>query len=371
MKKRIVATFLIAVMVLIGFVSVPKSVNAGEGYVDQVDYVEKTADFKSMWKEDGSGKVPKQEGYVFGGWYVENEAGEKVALSTAEAKVVVEDETTSEVVYAKFVPEYVLSVKTQFEEGISYQDRAKASVRILSSVDSKEYQKVGFEVLVDNKHKVYTDSDNDGKVNDDLETTKVYSGLIVGTDTENPRIPQTVFGTQSSYISAWKLTGIADKYDARIIKITPYWITMDGTKVMGLAKYVHIEDGYKNYINVPVNLTSGEEIAAGQLKVNYDPTIVKLVQEKNAVEFDGVFATKEMIYSDDGKGTIRIVGNASKLGKNETADDIFANIRFEIIDEENFPGSASTEFLAFNVEEVIFCNWDEDLVDTNVWSIQH
>lgn len=379
MKRKKTAAFFLAILLVLGLAIEPTTADAAEeGYKDEVVFEDKTSDFKTMWKDDGTGTAPIKEGYVFGGWYIDNEDDMKEALSVDGAKNLV-DGDSSEVVYAKYVPSYVLSVKVQHEENTSFGDNQNASVRIISSIDSKNYQKVGFDVYINNNpnNKLQHDSDGDGTRDSELETTTIYTGLIVGDDQENPRKPQTIFGTQSEYLSVWKLTGTPDQYDAKIIKVTPYWYTMDGTKVLGLSKFVHIEDGYKGYVNIPINLTTGEAVAAGQLQMKYDPTILKLAESRegvvyeNAVEFDGVFKASEMAYHDDGNGTITFVGNAETVNTLKNADDIFANIRFQIVDKEKYPGSASESFLIFSVDEESFCNWDEDDVKVNAWDIQH
>lgn len=378
MKRKKTAAFFLAILLVLGLTIEPTTADAAEeGYKDEVVFEDKTSDFKTMWKDDGTGTAPIKEGYVFGGWYIVNEDGMKEALSVDGARNLANG-NSSEVVYAKYVPSYVLSVKVQHEENTSFSDKQNASVRIISSIDSKNYKKVGFDVYINNNpnNKLQHDSDGDGTRDSELETTTVYTGLIVKNE-EKPRMPQTIFGKESEYISVWKLTGTPDQYDAKIIKVTPYWITMDGTKVSGLSKFVHIEDGYKGYVNIPINLTTGEEIAAGQLQMKYNPAILKLAESSEgvvydkAVEFDGVFKASEMAYHDDGNGTITFVGNAETVNTLKNADDIFANIRFQIVDKFKYPDTKSENFLTFQVDGEYFCDWDEKDVKVNAWDIQH
>ena len=377
MKKKIIATFLLVAMVVSGLTVKPTMVEASEeDYKDEIVFEDRTSEFSTMWKEDGNGDSPIKEGYIFGGWYIENTDGQKQPLDVNGAKDK-KDDNLLEGIYAKFVPAYVLSVKVQHQSEIKEGHTDPASVRVISSIDSTNYAKVGFDVLVNNKNKLYHCADDDNQFDDELETTKVYEGLIVGTDINNPRYPQTIFGKESKYLSVWKLSGVAKEYDAMILKITPYWITMDGTKVSGLSKFVHVEDGYKGYVNIPINLTTGEEVAAGQLKMKYDPNILKLAESTEgvaydkAVEFDGVFKASEMAYYDDGNGTITFVGNAETVNTLKNADDIFANIRFQIVDKSKYPDTKSENFLTFQVDDECFCDWDEKDVKVNAWDIQH
>ena len=90
-----------------------------------------------------------------------------------------------------------------------------------------------------------------------------------------------------------------------------------------------------------------------------------------AVEFDGVFKASEMAYHDDGNGTITFVGNAETVNTLKNADDIFANIRFQIVDKSKYPDTTSENFLTFQVDGEYFCDWDEKDVKVNAWDIQH
>ena len=373
MKKKITAIMLLVSM-LVSNIPMMVTVEAAEaGYEDKIVYEDKTSEFKSGWKADGTGTVPKKEGYVFGGWYV-NGTSDKKALNVEEATEKQAEANLNSGVYAKFVPAYVLSVKTQQEDNAA-ADNGRSAVRIISALDSLNYEKVGFDVLINNKNKLYHAADEDGIQDDPLETTTVYTGLIVGTDTENPRSAETIFGSQAKYLSVWRLSGIADAYDAKIINVTPYWYTLDGTKVSGLTKYIHIEDGYKDYISVPINLSQADAmVAAGKVQVTYDTSVLELADSATAIEYDGVFKAADMTYADNKNGTITITGNADVVNTNKAADGIFANVRFHIKNTETYKttyGSDKASFLTFTVNGEEFCNWAENDVAVNAWDIQH
>ena len=87
------------------------------------------------------------------------------------------------------------------------------------------------------------------------------------------------------------------------IQITPYWTTLDGTKVSGVSRYARVEDGYLNIVNVPVRLYSVEEAAAGYLEVAYDGDKFAYV----GADTGNVFA--EMETADDGSGRVRFQQN--------------------------------------------------------------
>ena len=96
MKRKITAAFLLVAMIVSGLVIKPTTADAAEeGYADKVVFEDKTSDFKTMWKENGTGSSPMKEGYVFCGWYVDGENG-KQALTAEEAKVKVSDNSLSQ-----------------------------------------------------------------------------------------------------------------------------------------------------------------------------------------------------------------------------------------------------------------------------------
>lgn len=280
----------------------------------------------------------------------------------------IEKETPS--AYAKFVPAYVLSVKAQIDTTTAENgagDGKAASIRIVSSVDNKDYQKVGFDILLANRHKVYKDPAS-GK-QEPLETTAIYTGLKVGN--AEPIEASKIFGTASQYLNVWRLDEIIDVNDSKIINVTPYWITMDGTKVEGIAKYVHVEDGYQSnkYVSVPIHV-SGGNFAAGALKLKYPSDILK-VKDVEFCNQEGALLNKaELTYRDDETGTIQFVANAPMVGQLFAEDGIYANVRFTITGS-GYGGVGSGQFLDFIVSDESFCDWEEAVVVISAWDIQY
>lgn len=366
--KKLIANVLVVIMVVAGVVTMPNTVKATAGNGDAVVYEDRTADFKAKWKSDGSGTAPSMPGYVFGGWYTGNETVGYTALNVATATEKIAEENLTEGVIAKFVPSYVLSVKAQINEGVTKGDGKTASIRIISSVDSKSYQKVGFEVLLNNKTPLYQDENQTP-----LETTKVYEGgLQVGSSENDVRTPQNLFGPASNFISVWRLDNIIDENDTKIIYVRPYWITKDGTKVEGLAKYVHIEDGYNNYISIPINLHTAELVAAGQLEISYDSDKIEIATDDQGnplIEKGKVF--DEMDSNAGTPGVIKFVGNTSEA-TNAAADDIYVNVRFQKTNTSTYKGAGKGEFLTFTVDKESFCNANEAFQTTvDAWDVQY
>ena len=348
--KKSAALFSAAAVIMSGIIVMPTEVKAANNAV-----IYESCDIASYWSTSEK-TAPTKAGYVFGGWYTKS--GSTYSALRAD-NITTDSDGKANVsgTYAKYVPAQVLSVKAQNASGTAASDSKAASVRVISALDSTDYQKVGFNILVNNKNSLGT-----------LETTKIFEGLQVEGDSSSPYSASAIFGAPAAYLSVWRLDNIADKYDAKILNVTPYWITMDGTKVEGLSKYIHVEDGYMGYINVPVNICDAtKEVAAGKVTLTY-PTGLTLVKDK--VEFDGVFQGAEATFYDDGNGTIKIVGNAETVDTAKTADGIFVNLRFTA-DSATYPGAGKGTFLSFPVAEENFCDWSENSVSIDAWDIQY
>ena len=338
--KNLLAGIMTVAMILTSVIVVPQDAKAADGNgIDQSG----TYAIADYWTETTK-TAPVKDGYVFAGWYAK-EGDDFVAIDESELN---NEVVASMTAYPKFVPDEVLSVKTQMGTKGN-----KTSLRLLSSVDSTEYQYVGF---------IYQlGSGNVGNKKMD----KVYSGIKLSQDSEEVVKPSEEFSTESQYFVAVNITNIASKNFETVIYARPYWITMDGTKVMGLARNNRVEDKVNDYVSVPVNLlTDGKApagIAAGQIEITYNTANydVVVVDDKE-VDFGKVFAEMEVGVNEE-KGTINIVGNAATVNENVAADGIFANIRFVKSD------NATSDALDFAVKTTSFCDWDEKMIDANIF----
>lgn len=368
MKYKLLQVFLILALVVSCIIVIPVVSEAAEvaGSVTTekgIQYV--PCDMSEYWSRTRK-TAPEKADYVFGGWYTETDG---VFTAIKEADVTVEPDTgkaTMSGTYAKFVKAEVLSVKAQVDVDTQNNglDRANAaSIRLVSGLDSKNYQRVGFKVLLANSKPVYKDNDNEKK--EPLETKKIYTGLKIGD--ADPLSPASIFGEQADFLSVWRLDNISKANDSKIINVTPYWITMDGTKVEGLSKYVHVEDSYKGYISVPINLRTAKKIAAGTLTLTYP---AGLVLEEEKVEYDGVFPASEMICHDDGNGSVKLVGNAEVVNTAVDANGIYANLRFTV-GNSGYEGDGKGTILTFSTRDEFFCNWEEEEVPMDVWDIKY
>ena len=370
--KKLTAGALVFGMTATGILVCPKQAEAAV-VEDKVIY-EDSYDIATYWNAE-SKTAPVKAGYVFGGWF-------KVAAASDEgAEAYVNGGATSYyaplkstelntdedadcdytgTAYAKFVPAQVLSVKAQNSAGITADTIENISqsnpmyVRVMSSLDSTNYQKVGFEIELANSVPVLNN-------NNPLETTQVYAGAMVNNVSKTAN---DIFGGESEYLSVWKLSKIDTPSNAsKIIYVRPYWYTMDGTKVEGLAKYVHIEDEYKNYISVPVNLLDGKQVAAGAVNMTYDNALELVTDDEGNVLFEAGRVLPEMSFSlDTANKTIKMIGNATTAGEYNTEETIYANIRFKK------PEADTT----FSMAMLQFCDWDTTKVTiTNTWDVKY
>lgn len=279
--------------------------------------------------------APVEKGYVFAGWYA-SESEEQPLDKCAEGNA-----------YAKFVPATVLSIKTQANaETVEAKNlnevQTGETLRVLSSVDSGKYQKVGFKVLFGTK-------EIDAGTH---EYTKVYSNLTyVGKDGKvDNKTATEVFGSDASrYFFAADIIKIASVNYSNQIYVCPYWVTLDGTTVYGQASNVFLEDhcADKNYYRASVNLFGGQDVAAGKVSVKYNSDSFEFVDVKVGRMF------KNEIESNESNGTVTIVGNASTVNTHEQAGDLLMTVRFT---KKANADAASVSFTDFTSQ---FCDWNE------------
>lgn len=353
--KTLTAGVLSAALVLAGTVTIPSEVKAAD---PAVHWTAATSEAFQAWKY--SKAVPTEEGFLFGGWY--KDAAGKQALETTEASTYTGD------VYAKFVPSYVLSVKTQLDENTQNKganDGLAASLRVITGVDSLQYQYIGADIYLGNVKKAEV-----------TEQTTVYKNLLASDDTGAWKVSaQELFGTAAEYLSVWNIVNIADVNDKNIIYVRPYWVTLDGTKVYGMSKYVHVEDGYQTnkYVSIPINVMTASTAAAGIATINYDSTKMTFVGMEKGRVFDDA-----MEYSE-ANGTVKIVGNGATVDQYKADETLFANVRFKLNDGiELYSVNTNTNVMTrangyfdFTISNPDFSDWNENTVDAGAWNIQY
>lgn len=198
-------------------------------------------------KVDGNYEVPTKDGYVFGGWYSDDKG--QYPLDEEQANKA----TTA---YAKWVPDYVLSVKAQVNQNALNDDftgNNRAAIRLLTSVDSLDYTSVGFDV-VRGDYKDYTYHLNSKNV---FSRVRVV-GETAGTYTEET--PEGVFGSDSHFFEAVTFKNMPESAVNTELTVTPYWVTLDGTRVEGTYSIKTVNLGRSwVYIDSTANETDGKE----------------------------------------------------------------------------------------------------------------
>lgn len=159
--------------------------------------------------------------YLFAGWYQDKDC--ETAYGT--------DKTTG-AAYAKFVHKDVLGVKAQLVSGTNFSTEV-ADIRFVSTVDSLSYQEVGFDFVIYGKPFHYA--------SDEVYHT-LYAINNAGTVLEE--YTPDLFHNSSSYFFACTVRSVNNTSFDSEIQATPYWITLDGTKVTAASVTKSISNGY-------------------------------------------------------------------------------------------------------------------------------
>lgn len=351
MKKSLVACF-VSVIAIVGMIGTnlesqaETSGNYAVAVKESVKYVP-NADLKESERiEQTFGKsAPTMDGYLFGGWYQEKN-GVKAPIKTEEQK------NAAQTIYAKFVPAHVMSIKVQNYHGTANTDNQTGvtRARIVSGVDSLGYEQVGFEVWIGNTYI--------GK----YETKDVYSRLIVknADGSTTPYEAKKLFGDAASKFMVMTLSNIAESLWSYDIYVRPYWKTFDGVTVTGLAKYVYVQDGIDGWISVPINLHTGDDVAAGMVSVTV-PEGLEFQECRAGVLFE------EMNAAANGN-VVNCVGNVKTLA-DVSADDMYITLRFKVTDNTYKVGNG--RFLDFTMKQMEFCDVEEKFVPMKILDVRY
>lgn len=350
--KRRVAVCLVGMIAIVGMIGLNHETQAettsnyAVSVKESVEYVLNTDLNEAEQIEQIFGKSsPTMDGYLFGGWY-QDKNGEKTPIKTEEQK------NAAETIYAKFVPAHVMSIKVQnyFGTANTENQTGVTQARIISAVDSLKYEQVGFEVWIGDTYI--------GK----YETKDVYSRLLVkNSDNETTPYEATqLFGEAASKFMVMTLSNIAESLWSYDIYVRPYWKTFDGVTVTGLAKYVYVQDGIDGWISVPINLHTGDDVAAGMVSVIV-PDGLEFKECRAGVLFE------EMNAVADGN-VINCVGNVKEL-TDVSADDMYITLRFKVTDNTYKVGNG--KFLDFTMKQMEFCNVAEEDVPMKILDVRY
>lgn len=235
--KHCISVLLVAVMVLVGFVAVKPVAAADEEvkadtcteyaseYYDGENYAGYRA---SVTDEEGNVSYPNyptKDGYVFAGWYQGTEEGTAIDLEKPLGETAA---NSAEGAWAKFVPDEVLSVKAQISANMistdANADKSYADIRFVTTVDNLKYSQIGFDFAINGGNTITRASN------------KVYTQLRAVGETTGDVLTYSPAGTfcgLSTYFKTWTFTNVPEaSFDAQF-SVTPFWVTLDGTKVCG------------------------------------------------------------------------------------------------------------------------------------------
>lgn len=273
------------------------------------------------------------QNYLFAGWYTTSELNEAIGEDV---------QTTTETVYAKFVEASVLSVKCQVTQNTE-ADTEITNMRLISTTDSTNYDKVGFYVKYRGREF-------------DCEEETLYKRIET---TENITVgfSPVAFNEHSNYFFTHRLLNIRNAYFDEPFYIEPYWVTLDGTTVKGNSRYVRIEDSYNEIVNLPVNLNADAMITSGEISVTYDASKFELYTTDEYPGYDtGYVFTKDTFTNaaTDGTGTLTYSATSTKA---VCADSLFVNFRLKLKEgqliESNTSFSVTTSFKNSDVDVTI------------------
>ena len=316
----------------------------------------------------GKNKVPETpaelntgNGYLFAGWF-EQKDGKYYPLAAAN------EVTNAGSVVAKFIPAQLLNVKCQAQAGNSLSS-ATTSLKVFTGLDSLNYQEVGFKVKTINLSSDKQTWGSIGNTDTSVPRSVVYRTLTVSNGTSSTDYtPAEAFGSDigATYFATTWIKNVAKANYGKIVSIQPYLKTLDGTDVLGIERYVHVEDAFETtdgnrWVNVPINVRDTQAVAAGVLKLAND-------QGWTCTEIECGRLFQEMDYKAD-SNSVKLVGNLSSMDKNAKDNTIYANVRFKV------PAStlsAGIKQYSFGVSDVDFANIAEQAFTATefpVWDV--
>ncbi len=239
--KKFTYIFLALAMIISGIcIAGNKEVQAAEGLTEAADKTYSYIAYSDLTNYDEKG-IPTEDGYLFAGWY-------KSSDCTTKENALTKDETPGEGHYAKFVKADALNVLAQATLDVvdstnvnSLKD--KYVLRFVSSVDSTDYQNVGFKVSYKVGEKTVTGT---------FTTKNVYSRIYATTGETYAYSPKVVSTKGDAFITA-KLpldaaTSTAERTTATEFKVQAFWDTFDGKRVFGEERYISYDEATNDQV---------------------------------------------------------------------------------------------------------------------------
>ncbi len=146
-------------------------------------------------------------GEVFGGWYEDTKYTQPVGKDVVEVKG-----------FLRWVKVGVMDVRAQVTKGTTANSES-TDMRIVSTVDTLAYRDAGFFITVSKTTRI--------------SCRTVYTGLKGSDGNSIIEYSPTDFNKYSVYFTTYTINNIPKEKFGTDIKITPYWVTLDGTMVKG------------------------------------------------------------------------------------------------------------------------------------------
>ena len=190
----------------------------------------------SIYRSNAPYTYPSKETYVFAGWYTDKDF--TIPLAT---------DVKTGIAFAKFVKKSVLSVKGQLSTGVSADDKT-TNLRVLTSVDTLDYESVAFTVKFGDV-RTFT--------NKSMTVYKTVTAIEGSMEAISYDAKTAFKNTVSEYFMAYTIKGIPNEVFGTAVTVTPSWTTLDGTVVTGEIKEFTInqaieelqDDTYIKYVD--------------------------------------------------------------------------------------------------------------------------
>lgn len=342
LAKQVISLSLSAVMLLgicLEFSNV-KTVNAADSYMK----IASASDISKYWTVDRKtapditelitdGSVEDKD-WLFAGWYTNAECTK--AWSN----------TASGTAYAKFIPTSTFTTLCQVLATTTGESTEASKLRMLMTVDSLQYAKIGFNLKLNG-------------IDKGTEwTSTVYTSIRVADETNDvsfKKLPEEI-DANAAYFATLTMVNIGKVNWTKSIFITPCWETQDGTIVEGMGRYARVEDAYKQIVNVPIRIYEGtKNVAAGLVQVAYDSKFTYVGCDAGTI-FEEVQTGDNTVSQ-----TVTCVGNVQDITQNKAAKGMYMNLRFSVSDLTELNATET-----FTISATEFCDIDEKTVTVDV-----
>ncbi len=310
--------------------------NASATKIDDCSKVFKAYTAERVSSYLDSNKYPTKEGYLFAGWYTTDELPENDEEAVEYA---IEDSVPNgtEIVYALFVPDDVLTVQAQVSshliDSVVEEKDTAGVIRFVTSVDSLLYKKAGFEIS-------YKDAEGNVKTGTSA-SSKVYKKLYEADSTKEwtEKTPEGTFCGASKYFKACTVKGISEQSYITEFTVRPFWVTISGDKVYGETATKVFEDGcFRDEVYVSSTVDISADTPYYGTEANPYATLdyaIAHVKDGGIVRVkDSLTVASDATWTKHDK-TITITGNSTNDGE-ETLDFSTQSSHLNIRDNVTF-----------------------------------